>query len=131
MTTAPLIAIEMRMAFPDLFSIALEILARKYCGAPYRHRRVTPTRTSGTERPLWERWQCRACTFGPMATNEPKLSKREVLRTLKSMPDEFVAEDLIERIVLMEKIARGLTDSAAGRVLTGKQMDEEIRRWSK
>ena len=66
-----------------------------------------------------------------MATKEPKLSKREVLRTLKSMPDEFVAEDLIERIVLMEKIARGLADSAAGRVLTGKQMDEEIRRWSK
>ena len=129
MTTVPLIAIEMRMAFPDLFSIALEILTRTYCGAPYRQRRLTPTRTSGTERACAE--QRRACTFGAMATKEPKLSKREVLRTLKSMPDEFVAEDLIERIVLMEKIARGLADSAAGRVLSGPQMDEEIRRWSK
>lgn len=66
-----------------------------------------------------------------MRMKEPKLSKREVLRTLKSMPDEFVAEELIERIVLMEKIARGMADSAAGRVLSSKQMDEEIRKWSK
>jgi len=66
-----------------------------------------------------------------MRIKETKLSKREILRTLKDMPDEFVAEELIERIVLMEKIARGMADSAAGRVITSKAMDERIRQWSK
>lgn len=48
------------------------------------------------------------------------------------MPENFVAEDLIERIILLNKIERGIADAKAGRTLTLDEMREHIReRWAK
>lgn len=67
-----------------------------------------------------------------MPSKESRLSKKAVLRTLRDMPENFVAEDLIERIILLNKIERGIADAKAGRTLTLDEMREHIReRWAK
>lgn len=67
-----------------------------------------------------------------MATKQRTLSKKAVLRTLKEMPEQFDADELIERIVLLQKVEEGLADAKAGRVLTMAEMRAHIeRKWSK
>ncbi len=62
----------------------------------------------------------------------PSLTKKAVLRTLKEMPERFAAEDLIERIVLLQKVEEGMADAKAGRVFTLDEMRAHIQaKWSK
>lgn len=71
-------------------------------------------------------------TLACMKTKVARLSKKSVLHTLKDLPDPFVAEDLIERILLLQKIERGLADVQAGRTKSQAQVKEALeRRWSK
>lgn len=46
------------------------------------------------------------------------LTKKEVLASLKTLPDEFDAELAIERIVLLEKVRIGLEQSEQGKVVS-------------
>lgn len=67
-----------------------------------------------------------------MALKQRTLTKRSVLRTLKELPERFDADELIERIVLLQKIEEGLTDAKAGRTLSLAEMRAHIeRKWSK
>lgn len=67
-----------------------------------------------------------------MSTTRRGLSKRAVLKSLKELPERFDADELIERIVLLQKIEEGLSDAKAGRVLTSRAMKAHIdAKWSK
>jgi len=67
-----------------------------------------------------------------MKAKVARLSKKSVLRTLKDLPDPFLAEDLIERILLLQKVERGLADVEAGRTKSQTEVKEALeRRWSK
>ncbi|HMU15280.1 MAG: hypothetical protein JST41_11670 [Bacteroidetes bacterium] len=67
-----------------------------------------------------------------MSTTRRGLSKRAVLKSLKELPERFDADELIERIVLLQKIEEGLSDAKAGRVLTSLTMKAHIdAKWSK
>lgn len=59
-----------------------------------------------------------------MKVRTTKLSKKSILRTLKDMPDDFEAEDLIERILLLSKIESGKTDAMEGRTYSLADMRE-------
>ena len=67
-----------------------------------------------------------------MASKQGTLSKKAVLRSLKELPERFDADELIERIVLLQKVEEGLADAKAGRVFTLDQMRAHIqRKWSR
>lgn len=67
-----------------------------------------------------------------MKTTETKLSKKSVLRTLKDLPDTFAAEDLIERLLLLQAVERGMADVKAGRVKTQAEAKAVLAtRWRK
>ncbi|HEX4877739.1 MAG TPA: hypothetical protein VFV31_13775 [Chitinophagaceae bacterium] len=59
------------------------------------------------------------------------LTKDEVLKSLKSMPNKFPAEDAIERIILLEKISMGIQQSDEGKVLTKEQARKKLKKWLK
>ncbi|MBK7383385.1 MAG: hypothetical protein IPI81_08615 [Flavobacteriales bacterium] len=67
-----------------------------------------------------------------MASKQGILTKKAVLRSLKELPERFDADELIERIVLLQKVEEGLADAKAGRVFTLDQMRAHIqRKWSR
>ena len=67
-----------------------------------------------------------------MNTKVTRLSKKSVLLTLKDLPDPFPAEDLIERLLLLQKVERGLADVRAGRTKSQDEVKEALaQRWSK
>ena len=57
------------------------------------------------------------------------INKTQVKELLDLLPDEFNAEELIEKLLLVEKIERGLKQSKNNETLTESQLDDEIKSW--
>lgn len=59
------------------------------------------------------------------------MKKTEIIETLKDMPDEFSADDLIERIVLLQKIDAGLSQVKEDKVYSEKEAEQKLDKWLK
>lgn len=46
------------------------------------------------------------------------MNKNHVITTLESLPDEFSTEELIQKLLFIEKIEKGQQDVAEGKTLT-------------
>ena len=59
------------------------------------------------------------------------LTKKQVLETIPSMPEEKFnnIENVIEEIILLEKIEFGLKDVKAGRVMSEEKANKEMDKW--
>ncbi len=57
------------------------------------------------------------------------LEKQKVLAYLSDMPDQFSADDMIDRIITLSKIERGLRDVEAGRIKTNEEVVAKFRAW--
>ena len=57
------------------------------------------------------------------------LTKEEVISTVKSMPTQFEAEDVIEKIILLNKIQIGLEQSELGKVVQVDEAREKLKKW--
>jgi hypothetical protein len=55
------------------------------------------------------------------------MTKEIVLMGLVGLPDEFAAEELIERLVLLEKIANGLKDVDGGRTISFEESYQRMQ----
>lgn len=59
------------------------------------------------------------------------MKKTEIINTLKEMPDEFSADELIERILLLQKIDAGLNQVKEGKVFSEEEAEQKLDRWLK
>jgi len=59
------------------------------------------------------------------------LTKKEVLQSLKSLPETFEAETAIEKIVFLEKIRIGLEQSEQGQVVSKEEAKKKLNKWLK
>lgn len=57
------------------------------------------------------------------------ISKTILKEQIEKMPDKFSINDLVERLILIEKIENGLEQSKNGEVISDEAMDEEIDKW--
>ena len=57
------------------------------------------------------------------------LTKKELLKSFKDMPEHFEAEEAIEKIVLLEKIRIGVEQSANGKVISEQQVKKRLSKW--
>jgi hypothetical protein len=57
------------------------------------------------------------------------LSKEKLIETIKDLPDSFSIEDLIERIILLQKIEIGLEQSKSGQVLSTSEARKKLKKW--
>lgn len=60
------------------------------------------------------------------------MKKALVIETLSSFDDEFDAEKLIERLLFIEKVEKGLDDVKEGRILSlGDAKQKFVDKWQK
>ncbi|WP_316833163.1 hypothetical protein [Pedobacter aquatilis] len=59
------------------------------------------------------------------------MKKIEIINTLKEMPDEFSADELIERIVLLQKIDAGLNQVKDGKIYSEEEAEQKLDKWLK
>ncbi len=59
------------------------------------------------------------------------LTKRSLKKQIEKLPDEFSIDELIERLILIEKIERGTKQSEENEVISESELDKEIKKWFK
>ncbi len=59
------------------------------------------------------------------------ITKEKAFEAIKSLPDEFSIEELMDRLILLNKIETGLKQSESGAVYTSEQAKKMLDEWSK
>jgi hypothetical protein len=59
------------------------------------------------------------------------LTKEKVNKTINNLPDKFTIDELIDRLIFMEKIEEGLQQSGEGKVVSNEDVKIMIDKWSK
>ena len=57
------------------------------------------------------------------------LTKKSLKEQIDKFPDQFSIEDLIEQLILIEKIETGNKQSENGEVISETELDNEIKKW--
>jgi predicted transcriptional regulator len=57
------------------------------------------------------------------------ITKDQVIQTIKDLPDNFSTEELIQKIILLEKIETGLQQSDAGKVVSNDEAKKRLAKW--
>ena len=59
------------------------------------------------------------------------LDKEKVLETIQSLPEEFSLDELVGRLILLEKINTGLQEVEEGKVVNQEEAKERMKKWQK
>lgn len=59
------------------------------------------------------------------------LTKEKLKKTIDSLPDEFTIEDVIEELIVVDKIEQGLKDAKEGKVYTTEDAKQKLNKWLK
>lgn len=57
------------------------------------------------------------------------LTKTKLKEQIEKFPEEFSIDELIENLILMEKVEAGNRQSENGEVISDEEMENEIKRW--
>ena len=57
------------------------------------------------------------------------LTKTKLREQIEKFPEKFSIDELIERLILIEKIERGIKQSENGDVISDSELDKEIKKW--
>jgi len=57
------------------------------------------------------------------------MDKKKVLDTINELPDKFDLEELIEKLIFIEKVEEGLKQSNLGKTVSHDQVKREVEKW--
>ena len=59
------------------------------------------------------------------------MRKKAIIQVLNDLPSEVKLDEVIEKLIVLEKIEVGLTDIKEGRVIDHNSVKKQIKKWSK
>lgn len=59
------------------------------------------------------------------------ITKTRLKEQIEHLPEEFNIDELIDRLLLIEKIERGIRQSDMGEEISEQELDKEIGKWFK
>ena len=59
------------------------------------------------------------------------ISKKNFLKSMDTLPEEISVDQLIDRILLLQKIEQGLKDGEEGNIISDDDMTKEMKKWLK
>ncbi len=59
------------------------------------------------------------------------LSRVNVIKTISRFPENFSIDELVDKMILLEKIEKGIRDADNGNVITEQELDKKISEWLK
>lgn len=57
------------------------------------------------------------------------LTQTKVLKAIRQLPEEFSIDELVEKMILIEKIEIGISQAKHGEVISDEELDIEIAKW--
>lgn len=59
------------------------------------------------------------------------ITKENLKQQIESFPEQFSIDDLVERLILIEKIEKGEQQSSENKVIGHNSLDKELQKWFK
>lgn len=59
------------------------------------------------------------------------MKKTQLLETIQDMPDEFSVDDLIERLLILQKIEEGQRQISEGKSYSEEEAKKKMEKWLK
>lgn len=59
------------------------------------------------------------------------IKKSQLKETIKCFPEEFTLEELVDKLILLDKIEKGNRDSIEENTLSEVELEEEMKKWFK
>lgn len=59
------------------------------------------------------------------------LTKEKIKKTIDLLPENITIDELINRIILLDKIEQGLGDVEKGNVYTTEEVENKLNKWLK
>ena len=57
------------------------------------------------------------------------LNREKVKAEIENLPEEFSIDELVERLILVEKVEKGILQSQRGEVISEAELDKEMEKW--
>lgn len=57
------------------------------------------------------------------------MKKEYVIEAMKELPQEFDLDELLEKLVFMEKVEKGLSQLEKGETIPHEKVEEMIKKW--
>jgi hypothetical protein len=57
------------------------------------------------------------------------LVKKKVLQTIRELPENFSIEELMDRVIVLEKIDQGLKQSETNKVISTASAKKKLKKW--
>ncbi|MEZ4934392.1 MAG: hypothetical protein R2788_19980 [Saprospiraceae bacterium] len=57
------------------------------------------------------------------------LVKEKVLEIIQSLPNEFSIDEVVEKLIVLQKIETGLQQVEEGKTLPTKEAKEKLKKW--
>ena len=59
------------------------------------------------------------------------ITKTQIINSLDKLPDNLTIDQVIDHVIFIEKVQKGLDDSAKGRINTKKEAKQKLKKWLK
>lgn len=57
------------------------------------------------------------------------LTKEKVLQIVKQLPDQFLLDELLDKMMLLQKIEKGLAQSDSDEIIADGKLDKPLSEW--
>ncbi len=71
------------------------------------------------------------CGAQRMSKRNDLLDKKKVLKSIRSMPDKFSVDDVVDRMMLLNAVEEGMADVRTGRTMTLAEAKKHFAKWLK
>ena len=59
------------------------------------------------------------------------MRRERAIETIKKLPSEFDLETLIERLIFIDKVEKGLNQIEEGKTISHEEVKKRVSKWSK
>jgi hypothetical protein len=61
--------------------------------------------------------------------NQSEMKKSTILESISKLPDEVTIDEIVESLIIIEKIEKGRKEVQAGKVNTEEQAEAKLKKW--
>lgn len=69
--------------------------------------------------------------FVPLQKFDYMLTKTTVIKTITKFPEHFSIDELVEKMILLDKIEKGMQQADNNQVISDEDLDKKIEEWLK
>jgi hypothetical protein len=57
------------------------------------------------------------------------ITKTQIINSLDNLPEKLTIDQIVDHLIFVEKVQKGLDDSANGRINTKEEAKQKLKKW--